>query len=63
VLRGMETETLRRLCWRAPRTVMCVMPGAVRVVFEGAVGVVPIDGVWRSAAKLLGYGIFSFCCL
>jgi hypothetical protein len=34
----------------------------VRVVFEGAVGVVPIDGVWRSAAKLLGYGILGFCC-
>jgi hypothetical protein len=37
-----------------------VMPAAVRGVFEGAVGVVPIDGVWRSAAKLLGYGIFGF---
>jgi hypothetical protein len=23
-LRGMETETSRRLCWRAPRTWMCV---------------------------------------
>src|ERR1017187_7985337 len=26
VFRGIETETLRRLCCRAPRTVMCVMP-------------------------------------
>src|SRR6185312_6903186 len=26
VLRGMLTLTLRRLCWRAPRTVMCVIP-------------------------------------
>jgi len=25
VFRGMETLTLRRLCWRAPRTVMCVI--------------------------------------
>src|SRR5664280_1801428 len=25
VLRGMETERLRRLCCRAPRTVMCVI--------------------------------------
>src|SRR5580692_12527589 len=42
VLRGMLTSTLRRLCWRAPRTVMCVMPMYV---------------VWRCSAKTLGYGI------
>src|ERR1700760_4073480 len=42
VLRGMLTSTLRRLCWRAPRTVMCVMP---------------MREVRRCSAKLLGYGI------
>lgn len=43
VLRGMETEMFFRLCWRAPRTVMCVM---------GARG-----GDLGEVAKLLGYGI------
>src|SRR5258707_3546019 len=43
VLRGMLTSTLRRLCWRAPRTVMCVMP---------------MRCVWRCSAKSLEYGIF-----
>src|SRR5438309_5121063 len=42
VLRGMLTSTLRRLCWRAPRTVMCVMP---------------MEVVWRCSAKSLEYGI------
>src|ERR1700758_5670513 len=44
VLRGMETSTLRRLCWRAPRTVMCVMP---------------MEVVWRCSAKSLEYGIWG----
>jgi hypothetical protein len=43
VLRGMLTSTLRRLCWRAPRTVMCVIPMYV---------------VWRCSAKSLEYGIW-----
>src|SRR5258705_1582280 len=42
VLRGMLTSRLRRLCWRAPRTVMCVMP---------------MEVVWRCSAKSLEYGI------
>jgi hypothetical protein len=47
VLRGMLTLTLRRLCWRAPRTVMCVMP---------------MVGSWRCSAKSLEYGIsFGVC--
>src|ERR1700716_535614 len=44
VLRGIETSTLRRLCWRAPRTVMCVMP---------------MEVVWRCSAKSLEYGIWG----
>src|SRR5258705_13767555 len=44
VLRGMLTSTLRRLCWRAPRTVMCVMP---------------MEVVWRCSAKALEYGIWG----
>src|SRR5258708_40153375 len=44
VLRGMLTSRLRRLCWRAPRTVMCVMP---------------MEVVWRWAAKTLEYCIWG----
>jgi len=48
VLRGMETETSRRLCWRAPRTLMCV---SVRRAARGSVTV----GEEVKADKLLGY--------
>lgn len=40
VLRGIETEILRRLCWRAPRTLMCVRF---------------LRGVWVDEAKQLVY--------
>ena len=40
VLRGIETEMLRRLCWRAPRTSMWVRF---------------LRGVWVEEAKLLVY--------
>jgi hypothetical protein len=40
VLRGIDTETLRRLCCRAPRTSMCVRF---------------LDGFWVEEAKSLVY--------
>ncbi len=40
-----------RLCWRAPRTVMCVM-AARGGALEGV-----CVGVWGTVAKTLGYGI------
>src|SRR5215813_13028408 len=55
VLRGMVTETLRRLCWRAPRTVMWVMPRGARGVSGDSCGV-SIDEFWSGRVKSLGYG-------
>src|ERR1035437_569898 len=52
VLRGMATEMLRRLCWRAPRTVMWVI--AMR--FGSDVRAHDCD-VSDETAKLTGYGI------
>ena len=66
VLRGMETEMFFRLCWRAPRTVMCVMGArgardADWGMGSDAVGdmgcSVAWGGVWDEVAKTLGYGI------
>src|SRR5271170_2644045 len=68
VLRGIATLTLRRLCWRAPRTVMWVMPGRFGrgtawfpLWRDGGSGIriedVDMLGRSRLSAKSLGYGI------
>src|SRR5277367_1822606 len=71
VLRGMETLTLRRLCWRAPRTVMWVrrgVAGAGKVPASRPTGLDGIDAgsgfemvligeFGHLTAKLLGYGM------